>query len=1513
MSKTISLKSYAKTLMALTVIAAPIGETIAQTNKVPAEVVARRLANKKAKQQNPTVAAKKAKAAGVQLYGYVLQSDERDPGLYKFTSNNAASISLVSDNVHCYNAATYVQGTYLSSWFEENDTQVKFPIHFYEYDTNTWQMKIDKPSPELAYSAISMDLTFDPETQQVYGLFSDDDYSGTYKTLGKLVTTYWGENDYTSNSETIGELPESMVAITCNRNGDLYTIGRSGKLYAVNKYSGAATVLGETGYEPFKLFQSATCDYSTGKIYWAMLDKDYWATRIIEIDPTTGKGTEVCNFIDNYANDQITGLYIKQDLTLKTVPQTVSNLSVNLTGLTSGTVKFTMPTKDVKDAALSGSLNYTVRLNGVVAKTGTAAAGAAVTTDFTTKISGMTSVSVTAEIAASSTTPAAVSAPVSQSVRLGYDQPKKPTALKASAKGQNVTLTWKAPTAGVNGGFFDADKLTYTVVRVNSNDATDVTTLAEGLTENTYTDKIASPDLTTYYYKVAANNGDMQSEFAESANVTIGVSVKLPYENSIHNEELFDQLTVIDANNDKSTWTFDSNYETATYKYNAENAGDDWLVSPAVNMKKNAAYKFSFDAVNTYPIERVAAAVGLAPTAEALTEEIVAPTDITADPRRHTLTGTYRAKEDGLHYFGIHCVSEANQSTLYVDNMKITEVPATAPEVPANFKVVPGDKGASYANISVQAPTITITGAVLSDNVQLKLFRDGTNITTFTNVAPGAERTFKDEGVESANHKYSVVAVNAAGEEGLEATLTVYVGIDKPGAVRNLKAVEDLNKEGLIHVTWDAPLGLHGGYIDPAGLTYYISIGSSFEDVSLGNNNYYDEQLNIKSKQEYTGYSVYAVNSSGGGREQWQTVTAIAGPALKAPMIESFKNCTMKSGPWITNMTNGEIGDAYCYAATESTVTLAQDNDGGLQTFSATAVGKSVRSESPKVDIKNMKSPVLNFWAYLNGDGDELNISVQKDYGEFVDVRRISTAEGTKGWNRFSIDLTPYKDCKFLRIGFEGKAVKNLDNFVAYDNVAIVEKAAADLMAMSIETEERVKASSESVVEFSFRNNTNTDVKGTDYDIVLYKNDKEVNRIDGVDIPCDMVKTVIMKDVTSVLDPEESTYHATVNYAKDELPENNASAKNEVKILLPDYPVPTALKATAAGNHVNLAWTAPDLLNRKPKVTEESFEDYQTFSIDGVGGWTMYDGDKQKTIQITLNTMFGPLKYDHAGEPMAFQVFNAEKAGIPFQTWEAHTGDQMLVSFSCASTDGGATKAQNDDWLISPQLNGEAQTISFFAKAGMGGAAIPEQFEVLYSKTSKAIANFEKLSDTEDVNNVQKWEEYQYRLPAGTKYFAIRCVSNNKFALLIDDIKFVEADSKPEELQLNGYNVYRNGKKVNKSLISGESFTDKSLRESAKYGYVVTAVYDKGESLASNLAEVEVTVGINDIDATDMNVNVEYRSIVITGAAGKTIDVYTTDGALVAQRTATDTERISLSRGMYIVKVAGATYKVLVK
>lgn len=1515
MKKDSNIKPYAKALVALTVIAAPVAEALAQTHAVPAEVLARRVAKKASRQSAHKKA--DAKAQGVQLYGYVASSDEHAAGLYTFNTANPSGISLVSSDVKNYGGGTYMQGTFLSSYYEEDNdagATVKFPVHFYEYDSTDWTLKGDKTSMDMAFTAISRDLAFDPQTQKVYGIFSDGNYSGKYTTLGKL--TYMNfDSDIITSSSAIGELPETIIAITFNRNGDLYCIGKSGKLYLVNKYNATYTTIGSTGMTPVPfLFQSATCDYNTGKIYWAMVGDD-WATHIVEIDPSTAKSTTVTDFGDEgeATYDQMSSIFIKQDLNLATLPQAASNLSVSLSSLNQGTVTFTMPTKDVNDAALSGNLSYTLRLNGESNLTGTAAPGETVTREFTSTKSGETVFGVTAEVPASDERPAAVSEMTTTSTRLGYDVPKAPSNLTASVSGQDVKLSWKAPTAGVNGGYFDKANINYTVVRVNSQNVKDSVVLAQNTTATAYTDHIDSPEIATYYYKVAANNGDMQSKYAESRDVNVGTSVKLPYSNSIHSEDKFKELTVVDANNDGKTWTYSDDYEAAIYSYSQENAGDDWLISPAVNMKKNSAYKFSFDAVNTYPTERVAASVGKAATAEAMTDEVIAPTDITYNPRRHTLSGTFRAKEDGLHYFGVHAVSDADCNTLFVDNMNISEVPATAPDVVSELNVVPGENGATSATVSFKAPTTALDGNKLTGNLKVNISRDGNVVTTLQNIAPGEACSYKDEGMDSGSHKYAVAAINANGEEGLDVSTKVFVGEDEPGAVRNLKAVEDSEKEGLIHVTWDAPAGKNGGYINPENLTYYISVGTSSEDISLGNVNKYDEQLTTNGKQVYTGYSVYAVNNTGGGRENWKTCTAIAGPALKAPMIESFPKSTMKSGPWITNVTNGEIGEAYCYCMSESTVAKPQDEDGGMQSFGAEATGKAVRSESPKVDISGMEHPVLNFWVYLNGDGDQMNVSIQKNYGDFINVKSISSDEASKGWHRYSIDLSPYKDSKYIRVGFEGKAVKNTDAFLAYDNVAIVENTAHDLMATDLTVEESVKAGSETPVEFSFRNNASTAVKGGDYNIVLYKNDKEVARKAGVDIDADMVKTVTIKNTATVFDTEHTKYHATVEYANDEIPANNTSDKKQIKVVLPDYPTPTDLTAASIWNGVQLNWTAPELNDRKPKATVESFEDYNAFVISGYGNWTTYDADKQNTIQITLSEIFGPLKYDNAGKPMAFQVFNSEKAGIPYESWDAHTGDQMLVSFSCASTDGGTTKAQNDDWLISPELNGEAQTISFYAKAGMGGSALPEQFEVLYSTTSKAINNFQKLGSTVDVNNAKSWDEYKFDLPEGAKYFAIRCVSNNKFALLIDDISFVEAGSKPEDLELQGYNVYRDGVKMNADLISREMFVDKIAQLSTKYSYAVTALYDKGESLPSNIAEITYFTGVKELDAANVKVTTESGAIVIAGAEGKLASVFSANGSRVAERRASSTEHVNVAPGMYIVRVAGNSYKVVVK
>lgn len=1516
MSKRPEKKILVRALMAMAFVSTPtFGGVIAQNAKqLPPEVEARRAAAKKAA-KNKVHAPLSAAAKGVQLYGYVGTSDLNDPGIYTFNTSNPSGISLVNGSMNSYGGATYAQGSFLTTYYSESEdgSKITMPIKLYDYDTASWSLKSEKRG--FTFTSITADLAFDPETQTYYGIFSDADYNGKYNTLGRFKYGTQEGYPYTIfDCDSIGQLPERFVALTFNRDGQLYGFGKSGNLYSVNKYNGKATLVGSTGCSIVPFFQSATCDYTTGIIYWAALDDYDWATHIMEVDPKTAASSKVADFGEEGTNtfDQITGLYMKQDLTLNTLPDSVTEMKVNLTSLSAGTVYFKMPAKDVKGINLTGNLQYTVRINGDEAAKGTAAPGTAVSAPVTLANSGMTQFAVTASIAADGETPAAVSDLNRDSVWVGYGKPATPAEIKTEVKDNTVKLSWTAVDNTVNGGVFDKANVKYTVKRSKNGDEANAVTVADNIAATSFTDIIDSEEKATYIYKVAAVNGDVTGDYVKSSEITYGSAVSLPYSNKLDTEEKIKDFKIVDANNDGTTWTFNSGYGNMSYSANSVNAADDWLIAPAISAKKGAAYKFTFDAINSYPTERVALSVGSAPTAEAMTTEVISPTDVTYNPRRHTLSGTYLAKEDGKLYFGIHAVSDADMSTLMVENVNISEIPSTAPAVPADYTVTPGDKGAAEATISFNAPSTTLGGEPLTGKLKVNIYRDGVTLTTLADVAPGQACSYKDEGVESAFHSYSVAAVNADGEEGMEMTEKVYVGVDVPGAVRNLRAYEDPEKEGLIHVTWDAPEGVHGGYIDPAELNYYVSAGTDPDDKYLGNVNHYEEQLETGGKQVYTAYSVYATNAAGGGREYWTTYSAIAGPSIVAPLVESFKGTTMKSGPWVTNPTKGTVGEAYCYAMTESPVTVAQDGDGGMQSFSAVAIGKAVRSESPKVDISKMQNPVLNFWAYMNGLGDKLTVSVQKDYGEFVDALSITTDKYAEGWHRFSLDLAPYKQSKFVRIGFEGEAVKTLYDFLAYDNVAIVEKADNDMMARSFTAPEKVRSGNAVEMEFTYRNNAETPVSGSDYSVVLYKNDKEVSRLQGEDINGDAEKTVSLGDNVTVFDPENTQYYAAVEYSADKFTANNASEKADMTVVYPDYPAATALTGTAEGNAVKLSWTAPDMSKVGMQTTTDDFDSYKAFAITGYGDWTTYDCDRQNTIRITLSDSFEPLEYENAGKPMAFQVFNVEQAGIPFKSWDPHSGNQMLVSFACASSDGGATKKQNDDWLVSPELNGDAQTVSFYAKAGYA-SALPEQMEVLYSTTDKAIESFQKIGETIDVNNVSGWDEYRFDLPEGTKYFAIRCVSDNKYALLVDDISYVAKGAVAEELELKGYNVYRDFVKLNSKPVAGETYSDESVVNKTTYSYLVTAVYDKGESVPSNIAEVAFTSGITGVAAGNVAVAGADGYIFVAGAEGRSVRIYSVDGSLKTQLTAGAAERIQAQPGMYIVKVGNATYKVLVK
>ena len=113
---------------------------------------------------------------------------------------------------------------------------------------------------------------------------------------------------------------------------------------------------------------------------------------------------------------------------------------------------------------------------------------------------------------------------------------------------------------------------------------------------------------------------------------------------------------------------------------------------------------------------------------------------------------------------------------------------------------------------------------------------------------------------------------------------------------------------------------------------------------------------------------------------------------------------------------------------------------------------------------------------------------------------------------------------------------------------------------------------------------------------------------------------------------------------------------------------------------------------------------------------------------------------------------------------EPHAGNKVLAAF-CAKS------GQNDDWAISPRLDGTAQKVSFYAMSF--DKDMPESFEFYYSTDGTSTDKFVKLGETEVAPD--QWKKYEYTLPQGARYFAVRCISKDQFIFMLDDFEFTPA------------------------------------------------------------------------------------------------------------------------------------------
>lgn len=286
--------------------------------------------------------------------------------------------------------------------------------------------------------------------------------------------------------------------------------------------------------------------------------------------------------------------------------------------------------------------------------------------------------------------------------------------------------------------------------------------------------------------------------------------------------------------------------------------------------------------------------------------------------------------------------------------------------------------------------------------------------------------------------------------------------------------------------------------------------------------------------------------------------------------------------------------------------------------------------------------------------------------------------------------------------------------------------------------------------------------------------------------------------------------------------------------------IPYGLYAASINDKdVTIRWNNPEPVDGY----FEDFEGHPDFEINSPGaiGWEYMDLDNQSTVTWQAAV------FPNQGQKMAFLVMNPSKTSPSVAErpgFKPYSGNKMLVTFA-ANTPGVA----NNDYIISPLLNFEEDfQISFRAKAYTEQYG-KERIRIGYSTTGKSPSNFTFVNDGPYVEiGADDWQLIQYSIPKEAKYVTINCVSNDAFIFMLDDI-FIGTNKvrpqSPAKNKLTGFNVYRDGVKVNDTPVT-EVFYDDTVSEYGTYEYRVTALYedgsesDKSEPLSVNVPDVRL-------------------------------------------------------------------------
>ena len=1383
------------------------------------------------------------------------------PGMTKATDRSISYFNslkpkelnpFINGNFMFYNGIGLVDGKLYAGYNSISQDQKYVPI-LYTIDTNSWTLLGSEVLEDYSLMAFETAMAKDGA---IYGEFYSAD--GKSREIGVV--------DYPNRSRsTLFATSKYYIAMGITNAGVLYGIATDGNLYRIDKEAGKETLIGATGTTLSDssgsfFFQTGEIDQSDDVFYWLGTDQKKKSTSLYTVDLKTGIATEIYKF----GQYTFSGMIIRQPEALNGAPAQATDLSLMfIDGATTGSVVFTAPSLSYDGQVLNGELSYKVVVDGNEIANGTTSPGKNETIPATVS-TGMH----TFEVAISNVVGKSPVAKIRQWI--GYDVPKPVSnvVMELDKSSGSAYIYWEASQKGMHDGFLGG--IYYDIYRIGNGEKK---LIAESYGDTYIEDQIIIGDFANYRYGIVARNGEQRSEMAYSNSEQVGAAFSVPYMEVFETADKFAIWTIVDVNNDKeesdfgtrATWVYDNRTKAASYTFGSK-AADDWLISPPIKMKAGRVYTVVLSAKGragqskVYP-ERFEMKMGKGTNIEDMKSSVFSETDVNSATYQKYENSQIKVDVDGEYYLGIHALSTTGGWTLYVDSVMVDQnATDEAPDSVTKFHVAAEPNGELKANISFKAPIKTVGGKTLNAPLtRIELRRDNKIIKTFNNVIPNNELTYEDNDVTLGSHTYTVLPFIGE-EQGRKRQVVAYVGVDIPEHVKNIRMTDN---DQSVKIMWDkvGNTGVTGGLVITDNVDYEVWNTTSYNGTmllaekvaTLHDGISYNIEFNTNEGNQGVAYwAVRAVNAAGAGEARMSGL--LVGKAYSIPFKES--------------VTKGQLSTYWDFNGTGSGVKMqlsAEASDGDNYAFEIVSPSSDEYGElySGKISLAGAAKPMLTFDVKGSDKQNTIGVYIVKPDGTetLADVISPKAEYAT-----YKIDLSSYRTERYIRLGlFE---TFNSKGSITFDNINVVNMTDNDLKVASFFVPETVQTGDTATIKLVVKNyglqTANT------YTVRITADGKELmNNVVNKSLLSMQEQSFVTSMPTTIFDEAGPLLiKSEIVYTADEIPDNN-TAESMLNVLASQAAAPENLVAEREEAGIRMQWGAPHKTTRLVTEDFENIDIFTPFSLGGItesssegsfGDWKLIDGDGKVT------NMWGAVSYKNSAKPHAWQVINPETVfGVNiYDKDRAHSGSQYLISFC-------PVKGAADDWLISPELPGVEQTITFYVKC-LSLMYGDETYEVLYSTTDRNIESFVKLGKTEVPN--MDWTQRFFTLPDKTKYFAIHHTATDAFGLLLDDIRYsVKGDN------VKKYNIYLDKKTIATIEGSETTYLVEQPLQDGEHLFSVTAVYaDNIES-----APVSISMAVSGID----NLYATYQNFTI----------YTIDGKIVCK----NSKSLEGLKGVYIV------------